>query len=762
MSTTTPITISEYRHVADTHPSTLALPWPELAEYLAERARSVEVRAKRALPAWSPHVLTPGATRLTASVQAITLLVLDVDGWSLDAAREQILARGWAALLYGSPSDDETKPLSRRFRIVVPITEPLTTPEYCRSARLWASEALGIPTNAGPKGAPDAARLFFLGGLLGEPKRFSEVLEGEPVDLNLPPLTPEDLVKSPAKSKRARARLLPVQEAHSSAQQTAVTLLWGAYASGERHELVRAIGGYLGRRGWGDERVTDLVCELPSDQVPLRVSVAVDSARRARAGEAAPGWEVLCARLGEDSAEEFRAAVKDPCEPDGFRGVWSSWWACALAPGGWVERARGGAKPEGGDAFAAPAHPDLVFDLTPGNIPRATHTNVCRVLEHLFGDRIFFDEFRSLVILEGVPKELGRFPDGAWVDEVTTALHLVCEGLGLRVSDGVLWSSVCHHARLHARNPLADLLRESAEAWDGVERVDKAMHTYWGAEDTGASEAASRVFLLSLVARALDPGCRMETALVLIGPQDKFKSQSLEFLAGGFPYFANSKIVIGDKDALQNMRGAWLWEDAEGVAIMRALYQEVRGFLSSRSDTYRPSYGHHTIQVPRTCVFAVTTNNGAPLKDPKGARRFLPVEVARAHPLDLEGIKRDRLLLLGEATSRYLAHEQFWPRADETAALLGVRTEASAGVVDAWEEAIVKWCEAMPANGKICSQGDIFDEWKGAVAKRLGDVTQAHKLRASAIMRRIGWVPCLFGRVRGWRQGTPEETEGRA
>src|SRR5690606_35513338 len=107
-----------------------------------------------------------------------------------------------------------------------------------------------------------------------------------------------------------------------------------------------------------------------------------------------------------------------------------------------------------------------------------------------------------------------------------------------------------------------------------------------------------------------------------------------------------------------------LWEFQEH-AIGRREIEEQRAFISARSDRYRASYGRHAVDVPRTCVFVSTSNTSEVLHDPEGARRFMPVrvhgvDVAGERRVDVDGIKRDRLQVLGEAASRVLAGERHW------------------------------------------------------------------------------------------------------
>jgi hypothetical protein len=95
-----------------------------------------------------------------------------------------------------------------------------------------------------------------------------------------------------------------------------------------RHEIVRALGGYLARRGYTPKAVAEAVREhFPSDKPHARARQAWQAARRAWLGLPVPGWTELVARFGDVVVRRLEADVRDPAEPEHFAGgVWSAWW----------------------------------------------------------------------------------------------------------------------------------------------------------------------------------------------------------------------------------------------------------------------------------------------------------------------------------------------------------------------------------------------------------------------------------------------------
>src|SRR5262249_17523987 len=70
--------------------------------------------------------------------------------------------------------------------------------------------------------------------------------------------------------------------------------------------------------------------------------------------------------------------------------------------------------------------------------------------------------------------------------------------------------------------------------WDGVPRIEHFFEDYYGVDGTTYDRAASKNFLLSMVARIYRPGCQVDTMIVLEGPQGILKSSSLRVIAGEY------------------------------------------------------------------------------------------------------------------------------------------------------------------------------------------------------------------------------------
>ena len=199
-------------------------------------------------------------------------------------------------------------------------------------------------------------------------------------------------------------------------------------------------------------------------------------------------------------------------------------------------------------------------------------------------------------------------------------------------------------------------------AWDGVERLDSMLIDYLAAEDTPFTRAVTRKWMVAACKRVFEPGCKFDTMLVLVSPQQGAgKSMLGDTLAG--EWFKDGLKNLNDKDAMQELQGKWIIEMGEMAATRKSSNEVIKQFISCRIDSYRKSFGEFTGDRPRQCVFIGSTNNREFIMDETGGRRFWPVE-AHAGPdtsvQRIEKLARDRDQLWAEAMVRYRGGEKVW------------------------------------------------------------------------------------------------------
>lgn len=250
--------------------------------------------------------------------------------------------------------------------------------------------------------------------------------------------------------------------------------------------------------------------------------------------------------------------------------------------------------------------------------------------------------------------------------------------------------------RYGSYNPVKEYLESIA--WDGTKRLGGADATGWlvdycGVEDSVYVRTVGSKFLISAVARAYEPGEKVDTVLILEGPQGKGKSTVFAILGG--QWFTDTAIQMGDKDSRMLAASKWIAELAELSSLSTRDTETVKGFITSRQDDFRPPYGRTMESFPRRVVFGGTTNEEGYLQDREN-RRFWAVRVGK---IDIDTLKAVRDQLWAEAVVRYKAGEKWWLDEDEEAVASDVIAERR--VEDPWVGLILDWVrrQNMPGPG---------------------------------------------------------------
>lgn len=282
-------------------------------------------------------------------------------------------------------------------------------------------------------------------------------------------------------------------------------------------------------------------------------------------------------------------------------------------------------------------------------------------------------------------------------------------------------------AERNTYDPIAEYLRSLK--WDGEKRIDTWLTHYLNTPDTLYTRAVGRKWLIGAVARALKPGCKMDTVLILEGEQGLKKSTALATLAGP-GNFSDTPIDIGSKDGRLALQGVWIIELAELESLRKSESTRTKAFFSQQEDKYRPPFGRHDIIVPRRCVFAGSVNLGSQgyLQDETGNRRFWPVECSS---IDLPALRRDRDQIWAEATQAFDAGEEWWVPEN----LAGLK-EAVADRMeeDSWSSLIEDWLCAVKE--PIVSKDEVY-----LYALDLGhrEWSRANESRIGRILKGLGW-----------------------
>ncbi|MBI5121315.1 MAG: toprim domain-containing protein [Rhodospirillales bacterium] len=387
--------------------------------------------------------------------------------------------------------------------------------------------------------------------------------------------------------------------------------------------------------------------------------------------------------------------------------------------------------------------------------PERNEANVITALsnDEAFAGTLIFDEFRQEIIVNRpLPWDSQAAIPRPWSDADDVRCAEWLQRREINVAPSVVARSVGAVARDFRIHPVREYL--TSLQWDGVPRLESWANTYLGAEDTRLNRAFGSLWMISAVARIMQPGAKVDHMLILEGPQGAKKSTALKVLAGE-DWFTDELAEIGSKDAAQQMRGVWIIEIAELDAIGRAEVSRIKSFLTRTIDRYRPPYERYVVDVARQCVFAGSVNPDTYLRDETGNRRFWPIRCGR---IDLAALRRDRDQLWAEAVAIYKQGGIWWLDDPELIALAKAEQEERYQT-DAWDGLIDHW---LAFEKRRINYGyGAYDDWRDEETARttpLTDVSVAEILQQAIGIEPGRWTRgdqmrvTAFLKARGWQR----------
>lgn len=399
------------------------------------------------------------------------------------------------------------------------------------------------------------------------------------------------------------------------------------------------------------------------------------------------------------------------------------------------------------EVLRSPAIEDFADDL-PAEIARPTfmekagrvesnYRNTQRAVE-AGGLGVAYDELANRAVLraERLPwtRDIGRELND---DLIRIVREWIMEQFGFEPKKDDVSDVLFALATKNTFNPVIEYL--DGLIWDGVERVNTLLPSYFGSTDGAYERAVGRKLMLAAVRRARHPGTKFDTVPILEGKQGSGKTSALRVLGGRWHSDAELGRLDG-KDAPGILHDVWILELGELTSMGKADVDHLKAFVSRMEDRYRPPYGKTVKTYPRRCVFIGTTNSNSYLQDLTGNRRFLPVQTGA---IDLEALKQDRDQLWAEAGrieaggESLVLPENLWSEA----ALRQDERLAN----DPWVDA-VKMYLVKDENRTRYSSQELLEDALGVPCNRQN---QREAKRLSAVMARLGFQHKANVRVGG-------------
>lgn len=648
------IELTLYRSLRHTEGARVTMSWPEMMQALGTPHA---FERKDQAHGWSAGL--PEDDVRGARCESVSLLAYDVDGPLPE------LALPVEAFAHSTFSHTSASP---RWRLVVLTDRPHSPAEH-KALWLGAARALGLETSV-DEAAKDPVRFFYApshppGGLFetrhfpGQPLQVDRFAAASSAALAvLPRGTPEPAAAPPAKLQAGpidleyyRERVGKMRYGDTRAKLKALLDGGALPRQGGRNSWMHSAFSAMGAMAWGEDIATVL-----ADEFARRLDLAP--------GETREEWKTLA--LGS-----WRRAYDARQHRDALNSTFSKLLQQAPSDD-WKHQLITRTNKDG----------EKTVD--------SSGFNVSLILQH---DPAFatlrWNVMRFEVEAESGP--LAGVPRGSLDTALADWLYNAPE-YRIRVSRDDAAARLMLVARSRPYDPVQEYLNK-LPAWDGLKRIDSVLTRLCGCLDNDYTRGVSRKFFTGAVARAMDPGCQLDTVLLLHGPQGLGKTSFVRAVGG--PFMAELHMDPSAKDTLQTIAGRWFVELSELATARRTDVETMRAFITRRTDVLRLPYGRIIEEFPRRCVFVGTTNDDTPLRDMHGSRRYWPVTVGR---VNVEALVAERDQLFAEALVVYKAGEKWWfdavdqEMADREAELY---TEA-----DVWQEYIREWWEKLAERPK--------------------------------------------------------------
>jgi predicted P-loop ATPase len=242
--------------------------------------------------------------------------------------------------------------------------------------------------------------------------------------------------------------------------------------------------------------------------------------------------------------------------------------------------------------------------------------------------------------------------------------------------------------------------------------------------------------LIGAVARAFNPGCKHDTACVIMGDQGAYKSSFWQCLGG--PFFSDALGDITTKDDIMVLHRSWMMEWAELDHITNRKHAgQVKAFLSQAVDLLRVPYGKAVESFPRRGIIVGTTNKTVGfLVDETGNRRFwvIPTTKTQQDQINTAALLLERDAIWSAAVKMYRDGESSrLPAAMEDR----ISEENDTYLIDSpWRSPIIEYLERR-AGIELLTSEEILEY---AIKKPLERQSRADQMQVASILKDLGWV----------------------
>jgi predicted P-loop ATPase/5S rRNA maturation endonuclease (ribonuclease M5) len=358
---------------------------------------------------------------------------------------------------------------------------------------------------------------------------------------------------------------------------------------------------------------------------------------------------------------------------------------------------------------------DRINSYTPPR-PTTSKSRVLGYLNKMFGKRLRLNAMSKCVELDGVEIK----PDYLYLDLMA---------YGIESSKDFVMDVFFRISTQNEYDPLKDYLEGCYSKYgeSTLNLLDNPADRYFGTDNQTYNVFVKKM-LISAVARALQPGAKVDTTLILQGKQGCGKSTFFNILAGEW-FEDGMGSNIADINEKMKMHAAWIceWGELERIFSQRD-DSVIKSFLTSTHDNFRRPWGRTIDKNPRRSIIVASTNKDEFLTDSTGDRRYWVLEIP--NKVDLTTLAKERDQLWAAAVALFKKGE-IWhltkaEEADRAASNKDFHRE------DPWQEAISEYlqCRERVTTSQILSF---------AVKMDLAHQDRAAQMRAANVLKNLGW-----------------------
>lgn len=304
-------------------------------------------------------------------------------------------------------------------------------------------------------------------------------------------------------------------------------------------------------------------------------------------------------------------------------------------------------------------------------------------------------------------------------------LYLDLMQYGIISSKDFVIDCVAKFASENQYNPLTTYLTKCIDKFGATTThlLDNPSQKYLGTTDP-IYDAMLKKTLISAVARAFNPGCKVDTVLILHGGQGYRKSTFFKVLAGDW-FNDDLGSNVSDPNEKMKLSAAWFleWGELERIFNQRDA-SSIKSFLTSTSDMYRRPWGKTVESYPRHSIIVGSSNRDDFLNDATGDRRYWIIPIQKRIDTDL--LQADRDAIWAAAVALY-NQKQSWELSREEEverAIINAQFQRE----DPWKDAIEFYCQGR-------NEVSVSEIMTNVIKLELSKQGKADQMRIGDILR---------------------------